>query len=363
MYIVYADDQLLYAPTMVHEGYAISKTKMKQELNKAGSFQFLLPPNNVKYNSLTKMKTIITVYDDEEEIFRGRILYDEKDFYQRKQIYCEGHMAFLNDTILRPFEFTGGIVAFLTMIINNHNSQVEAEKQFVLGNVTVVDNNNYINRSSIKYMTTWDVIEQKLIDTHGGYIRIRKGQNCYYLDYLESYNSINDQVVEFGKNLIDLTEYVTAEKLFTCLIPLGVTLDEETGEKLTIKSVNNNLDYIQNNTAISLFGKIWTTHEWEDVTIASNLLTKANAYLNECIELAVSLNINAVDLHLLDVNTSSIKLGDSVRVVSVPHGLDKYFLCSKVNMNLQSPDETEYTLGVSFKTLTDQQMDIQKKTN
>ena len=223
MYIVYADGQLLYAPTMVHEGYAISKTKMKSELNKAGSFQFLLPPNNVKYDDLVKLKTIITVYDDEDEIFRGRILYDEKDFYKRKQVYCEGHMAFLNDSVLRPFSYTGGIKDFLTMILNNHNSQVESAKQFKLGRITVVDNNDYINRSSIKYMSTWDVIEQKLIDTHGGYIRIRKESDGYYLDYLESYDSMNEQVVEFGKNLIDLTEYVTAEDLFTCLIPLGIS--------------------------------------------------------------------------------------------------------------------------------------------
>lgn len=363
MYTVYADNALLYSPTLVHEGYAISKTKMKSELNKAGSFQFLLPPNNLKYDDLVKLKTIITVFDDEEEIFRGRILYDEKDFYKRKQVYCEGHMAFLNDSVLRPFSYTGGIRDFLTMVLNNHNSQVESAKQFRLGIITVVDNNDYINRSSKKHMSTWDVIEQKLIDTHGGYIRIRKGSDGYYLDYLESYDSINEQVVEFGKNLIDLTEYVTAEDLFTCLIPLGVTLDDETGEKLTIESVNDGKDYIQNDTAIGLFGKVWKTHEWEDVTVASNLLTKARQYLNEYIEMAVSLNINAVDLHLLDVDTSSIKLGDSVRVVSVPHGLDKYFLCSKINMNLQSPDETEYTLGVSFKTLTDQQMEVLKKTN
>lgn len=364
MYIVYADDELLYSPTLVHEGFAISNTRLNFELNKAGSFQFLLPPNNVKYDNLVKLKTIITVYDDQEEIFRGRILYDEKDFYKRKQVYCEGHQAFLNDTILRPFEYTGSITNFLTMIINNHNSQVESAKQFTLGQVTVGDNNNYINRSSKKHMTTWNAIEQKLIDTHGGYIRIRKGSGgIYYLDYLESYNSVNTQVVEFGKNLIDLTEYVTAENLFTCLIPLGVTLNDETGEKLTIKDVNGGLDYVQNQTAINLFGKVWKVQEWDDVTLASNLLTKGTAFLNQSIDMAVSLNINAVDMHLLDVNTESIKLGDSIRVVSVPHGLDRYFLCSKVNMNLQSPDETEFTLGLSFKTLTDQQLEILKKTN
>lgn len=363
MYTVYADDELLYSPTLIHEGFAISNTKLSFELNKAGSFEFLLPPNNTRYNDLAKLKTIITVYEDDEEIFRGRILYDEKDFYKRKQVSCEGQMAFLNDSILRPFSYTGGIKGFLTMILENHNSQVEKSKQFKLGQVTVVDSNDYINRSSINHMSTWDVVEQKLINTHGGYIRIRKGSDGYYLDYLESYNSTNNQVVEFGKNLIDLTEYVTAENLFTCLIPLGATLNTETGEKLTIESVNGGKDYIQNDTAISLFGKVWRTQEWEDVTVASNLLNKAKKFLQEYINLAVSLNISAVDLHLLDVDTSSIKLGDSIRVVSVPHDLDKYFLCSKIDLDLQSPDKTVYTMGVCFKTLTQQQLEILKRTN
>lgn len=354
MYTVYADNQLLYSPTLVYEGYAISNTQMQLELNKAGSFQFLLPPNNAIYNDLVKLKTIITVYDDDDEIFRGRILYDEKDFYKQKQVYCEGHMAFFNDSILRPFSYSGSIIDFLSMVLNNHNKQVESAKKFKLGDVTVVDTNDYINRSSTDYMYTWDVIKQKLLDTLGGYIKIRKEADGYYLDYLDNFDSVSSQVIEFGKNLINLTEYVTAEDIFTCLIPLGATLNNETGEKLTIREVNGGLDYIQNTNAIALFGRVWRTHEWGDVTDASHLKKKGEARLQEYINSAITLNISAVDLHLLDVNTTAIRLGDLNRVLSVPHELDRYFLCSKINLNLQSPKSSVYTFGVSFKSLTQQ---------
>lgn len=68
---------------------------------------------------------------------------------------------------------------------------------------------------------------------------------------------------------------------------------------------------------------------WDDVTVAANLLTKGNAFLQSGIEMAVSLSIKAVDLHLLNVNTERIKLGDYIRVVSLPHKLDKYFCVLK----------------------------------
>ena len=65
--------------------------------------------------------------------------------------------------------------------IDNHNAQVEEEKRFKVGKVTVKDANGYINRSDTQYLSTYDSIFKKLIDTHGGIFefpaRIRR---CVY---------------------------------------------------------------------------------------------------------------------------------------------------------------------------------------
>ena len=49
----------------------------------------------------------------------------------------------------------------------------------------------------------------------------------------------------------------------TALIPLGAKLKDEegneTGERLTIKSVNNNVDYVYNAEAVAQYGYIFTT--------------------------------------------------------------------------------------------------------
>ena len=80
------------------------------------------------------------------------------------------------------------------------------------------------------------------------------------------------------------------------------------------------------------------------------------------VEMAVTLSIKAVDLNLLDVNTGRIKLGDYIRVISLPHGLDRYFLCSKIVLDMESPDKTEYTLGVGYTAMTDKQVASQKQS-
>lgn len=366
MYTIYADGEALYSPHLVNDGYGVLSPKLTVELNKSGSLSFILPPSNVRYDSIQKLKTIITVMQDNEEIFRGRVLHDEKDFYNRKNVYCEGELSFLLDSIQRPYTFQGDIPALFRKFINNHNEQVEAEKQFTVGNITVTDPNDYINRENSGYSNTLDEIKAKLIDTHGGYIRPRLQNGIRYIDLVEEYGKISSQVIEFGVNMLDITEYITAEDVFTVLIPLGAEQKDAEGNaagRLTIESVNGGKDYIEDATAIALFGRIWKVQQWDDVTIASNLLTKGNETLKAGIEMAVSLTMKAVDMHLLDVDTERIKLGDYIRVVSPPHKLDKNFLCSKIVIDMVNPDNTEYTFGYSFTSLTEKQINESKKNS
>lgn len=363
MYTIYADGNALYSPHLVSEGYGVFSPKLTLEVNKAGSLTFVLPPNNVMYDKIQKLKTIITVLQDKEEIFRGRILHEEKDFYNRKKVYCEGELSFLLDSVVRPYTFKGDISALFRRFISNHNEQVEGTKQFTVGSITVTDTNNYINRENSDYSNTLDEIKSKLIDTHRGYIRPRLQNGIRYIDLVEEYGKVSSQVIEFGVNMLDITEYITAKDVFTILIPLGAEQKDTKGNttgRLTIESVNDGKDYIEDTSAIALFGRIWRTEKWDDVTIDRNLLTKGNAFLKSGIEMAVSLTIKAVDLHLLKVDTERIKLGDYVRVISLPHKLDKNFFCSKIVIDMVNPDKTEFTFGVSFTALTDKQVNSTK---
>ena len=70
-----------------------------------------------------------------------------------------------------------------------HNSQVKDFQKIQLGNVTVTDPNNYLARSSIEYLSSWEVINSRLLKNYGGYLIIRDEKGINYLDYLEDFTS------------------------------------------------------------------------------------------------------------------------------------------------------------------------------
>lgn len=106
MFSAYADDKLFYSPRLLNEGYAITEPQATLELNKAGSFTFNLPFINPMHSSLKKLKTIITIREDDEVLWKGRVLNDAKDFYNTKAVTCEGELAFLNDIQYEPHDYS-----------------------------------------------------------------------------------------------------------------------------------------------------------------------------------------------------------------------------------------------------------------
>ena len=243
------------------------------------------------------------------------------------------------------------VAEYFAIVIANHNADVDIGKQFTVGSVTVTDPNDSLYRIH-SYENTWECIEDKLLDRLGGYIRIRMSGNTRLIDYVTSYGNVNPQIIRFVENILDLVREVRGENVATVLVPLGAA-DEETGEKLTVKSVNDGLDYIEDTEAIQTYGRIVKTVEFDDVTVASNLLTKGYSELAKVSKPTITLTMTAVDLHLVDVNIERIKIGDSIRVLSEPHGIDEYMIVQKLQLDFQHPENSVVTLGAVKQTLDD----------
>lgn len=365
MYTIYSDGRLVYAPHLSDAGCGVFTPKLTVELNKAGSLAFVMPPDNVMYNSINKLSSIITVEQDGEELFRGRVLNDEKDFYNQKKNYCEGELAFLIDSIQRPYTYTGTVGDLFRKFITYHNSRVETSKRFTVGTVSVSSANKTITVAGEDYPSTMDAITEKLLDVYGGYLVTRGSGSTRYIDWVETSGEDNTQSIEFGMNLLDVTEYISGENLFTVLVPVGKRLTDNNGDfagYVDITSVNGGTDYIENSTAVSLFGRIEASESWSDIEDPSELKTVAQEYLEQCIELAITLSVKAIDLNLLDVKYERIRLGDWVRVISPPHDLDKWFQCTKIVYDLIDPEKTEYVFGVDFTSFTDKQTENDKNS-
>lgn len=358
MYRIYADDTLIYDSTL--EDYKIGKGTVSLETNKSGSFTFSIYPDHFYYNDFVRLKTVITVYKSGRIIFRGRILNDVTDYWNNKVITCEGELGFLQDSIIRPFSFAGSPADLFKKFVNEHNAQVDDFKRFKIGTVTVVDPNGYIGRENAGYETALSNLNGRLIEsTLGGYFHITHDDNdpIPTLHYLADFTNVARQTVEFGSNLKDYTKTIKADDIATAIIPLGAEIDDgdenTENKKLTIAAVNGGKDYVYNESAVALYGWIFKVASWDDVTDAANLKAKAESYLNGIVQQNITIELTAIDLHLLDRSIDSFKIGDYIRVISAPHNFDSTLLCNKQTIDLLKPENDTLTLGYTYSTFTE----------
>lgn len=366
MYKIYADETLIYDSTL--EDYKIGKGSVTLETNKSGSFTFSIYPDHFFYDNFVRLKTVITVYKSGRIVFRGRILSDVTDYWNNKVITCEGELGFLQDSIIRPFSFSGTPEALFKKFVQEHNSQVDEFKRFKIGTVTVVDPNSYIARENSGYESALSNLNSRLIeDSLGGYFYINHGEDgtdpIPTINYLADFTNVATQVIEFGSNLKNYTKTVKAEDIATAIIPLGATIEKETSdeeteeetteERVTIVDVNGGKDYVYSEEGVGLYGWIFKSITWDDVTEAANLKTKAEAYLESIVKQTITIELTAIDLHLLDHSIESFHVGDYIRVISLPHNFDSTLLCNKQTIDLLKPENDSLILGATYTTLTE----------
>lgn len=354
MYRVYCNDSPLY--DLRDEDLVLISPIVKIGENTAGSFEFSILPKHPHYEEVNELTSVITAYDGDEEIFCGRVVEITKDLYNRKKVICEGELAYFNDSIQRPAKYQGLTVrGYLETLVNIHNQQVKnqgIDKTFKVGAVTVQDKNDYVYKYT-NWESTLEVIKTDLLNTYGGYLRIRKENGVRYIDYLADYPNTNTQVIEFGSNLLDFTHDMVASDIVTAVIPLGARLEDVTEVEgldayLTIKDVNGGVDYVYSQEAVKSYGWIFKTVKWDDVHVADNLLRKGKEYLSDIQFAQITLTVSAVDLHMLHVDMERIKVLDEIRVTSSPNGLDRFFPVSEMTIYLDKPSNNKLTLGTSY---------------
>ena len=348
MYQVYCDGQLLHDPRL--QDYQLLSPSLSLELNKTGTFTFTMYPDHPGYGVISKLKSIITVEKDGAVLFRGRPLSSKEGFYKQLDYTCEGELAFLLDSRVRPFEMAGGVSELFSYLIQQHNEQVEEAKQFKAGQVTVTDPNDYINRSNVTYETTWDILNTRLLDTLGGYLWVRHEPDGVYLDYLADFPYTSGQRIVFGENLLDYAQTRSGDEIITALLPLGAKLTDSEGktteERLTIASVNDGKDYVYDQAAVEQYGWIFTTQNWDDVTQAGNLKQKGLDALREKIKTVDTIEMTAADLSQMDKSFDDFRIGQYVFVDSPPHGMDgEKFLVTKMTLNLSDPSQNKLIFG------------------
>lgn len=319
--------------------------------NLNGQAEFKVYAGHPHYGKVKKLTTDIIVRNDDEDAFYGRVLYDDEDSDGTKQVFVEGELAFLCDSVQRPRVYHNiGVRDYLTNVINIHNDQVEERKRFTVGRVTVEDANDSLYRFS-NWETTRETLKDKLSDRLGGHFVIRRENSVRYIDYLSDndYYSRCEQPIKFGKNLLSFARNFDATDLATCIIPLGTILDESSveglDERLTIKEANGGKDYVTDDAAVAAYGKIYRTIVFDDVTLPTNLKAKGQKYLTQTQYEKMALECKAIDLNFTDKEFERFTLGSLVHCVSKPHALDAWYPVTKQRFYLTDFKKNTITLG------------------
>lgn len=407
-----ADKRLIYAPN--NRNALVLSPKLTREVSKGGSLSFTMTRDHEQYESLQKMSTCITVEQDNKEIWRGRVLSHEADWYNRRVIYCEGALSYFNDSAITPFNYEGKLAQFLQHLIDAHNQQCGnmKMKRFELGTVTAALGDlvvHYGDRDSYgvgeDYGSTWDIIDKMVLKTYGGYayctFDAATGNNVLnYCDQAFEADRLVNQTIEYGVNLLDFTEKTDTNSLFTRVYPMGSkhTVEETKwkwkflwwGEKYTesheerygisgtdaatvnkclpkgysyrLDSSDGDCGWIQNDAAAQKFGIVSALGEY-DTDSDNDTFAAGVQDLQKNSLMVTSYTVKAVDLRDAGYDKDRLTFASYAHIISKPHSIDVIMLCTKLVEPLDQPDKKEYTFGMTRQTLTDRQVANLGRTN
>ncbi len=358
LFRIYVDGALFYHPQM--SKLAITQTQVQEDAENIDCLTLSAPFNHPYLHSIRPIASTIVCKKGNEVVFEGRALDDGSDFYNTHTWNCESCLAYLKDSIQPPYSYTGSLRGLLEMFLTNHNATVEEKKRFVLGNITVTDDNDYVAYSSSGYSVTLDAVREKLIKTHGGYLAVRYSGDTKYLDYLEDFSTASVQTVEYGKNLLDVKITRDHMQRISALLPQGAVIKEtdaegqevETDRRVDISSVNGGVNYIYDPDAVAEIGWVWRTEVWENVTIPYNLLRKAQARLAELVDGVTSMELTIVDESDTGADIGDIHARQYVDCSSPPHGIEGRYLCVARTRDYLNPAGNTITIGATSVTLT-----------
>lgn len=406
------DKRLIYAPN--NRSALVLSPKLTREVSKGGSLSFTMTRDHEQYESLQKMSTCITVEQDDKEIWRGRVLSHEADWYNRRVIYCEGALSYFNDSAITPFNYEGKLAQFLQHLIDAHNQQCGnmIMKRFELGTVTAALGDlvvHYGDRDSYgvgeDYGSTWDIIDKMVLKVYGGYAYCTynpaTGNNVLnYCDQSFEADRLVNQTIEYGVNLLDFTEKTDTNSLFTRVYPMGSkhTVEETKwkwkflwwGEKYTesheerygisgtdaatvnkylpkgysyrLDSSDGDCGWIQNDAAAQKFGIVSALGEY-DTDSDNDTFAAGVQDLQKNSLMVTSYTVKAVDLRDAGYDKDRLTFAGYAHIISKPHSIDVIMLCTKLVEPLDQPDKKEYTFGMTRQTLTDRQVANLGRTN
>ena len=388
--------RVLYGKQLLFDPYTddrITDTKLSSKLNAASYFDFTIAPTHSLYSKLAERAEEVRIYFNNLILFKGEITKIEEDFEGNYSVSCTGVLDYLTATRVRPYSTVQGeqpltcpatFDGYFQWLIDQHNSNcLDSRKRFSVGvnQGNILDKNNYIYRSSEQRPTTASEIEDKILNSAGGYLFVRYKDDLNILDLYADVHDVNTQIIDYGINMLDFTKTTTTESQYTAVVATGYTPNPPEGQPdakmkpITLEGCTDGGtpysstivkmgDRVYDVEAVNRYGY----HEYyvsnTDITTYDGLLYYACKTLNTLLSPALTISVKAVDLALImGEKYKHLLLGQAVRIRSKPRKVDEYLMVNSIDLDLMNPENTTFDLGASYDTLTGQQSAYLKSLN
>lgn len=384
------DKQILFD---VYSGDYVTDAQLSMSVNAISYFDFTISLTHSLYDIIAEHAGIVELYFDDAKLFSGEITKISVDLNGNKDITCAGALDYLSYTLVRPYSTIDGeadllapssVDGYFNWLIEQHNKHcLDSRKHFFVGvnQGNLLDNNNYIYRASSTLPTTSSEIEDKILNSIGGYLYVRYKDDKNILDLYADTHEANTQIIDFGVNITDFVKTTSTDDQYTAVIATGYTPDppeDDPQKKMTpitlegcvdggtpySPSIVKMGDVVYDVNAVARYGYKEYHVSNDDIKTYYGLLQYACKVLNKLLSPSLSVSVKAVDLSLyMKDKYEHMQVGQAVRVRSKLHNIDEYLVVNSITLDMNNPENTEYQLGESYDTLTGQQSSYLRSLN
>lgn len=382
MYKVKVDEKLLCFTGSVNGMEYVTDPDVKLVVNGVDSFSFAIYPQHPLYKKIVCKVSRVKIWRDSELLFYGEVTGYSQDMYGIRTYDCEGALAWLNDLHF-AYSISGATPKdVLYWYIKMYNQKLrDKSKSFELGTVTVHKamtqdgTEGTIARSSGVYPSFWEEIQDKLLDSFGGILRVRYvgSDTCAgYIDWLAIPDGTCAQDVRYAKNLLNCDWTYDCTSIATAVVPLGkrkdssgdnevrLTIDKADDDDATfmIQYMTGTDDLVKSGNMVysksrmEKYGLIQQAVTFDDITDAGTLAYQGAVWLRQNGKAASTISAEAIDLADIDESVEHFTLGDYVRTKLPSDIAENLFPITAIEIPIAAPENAKLTVGTQESSIT-----------
>lgn len=376
MYQILIDGVLLY--DAVDDSQSVSEASITQEINAAAYLD--LTVSGTSPVAISEGSSVAEVLWEGKTLFHGLVTDVTEDTYGQLKVSAVSDIDRLNDVLVRPNSTDGSVGeqspstlgAYFQWLVTQYNSGNVGGFRIDVG----VNQGDQLRTTPLSIETTDYPSVASCIDSNvlsnGGYLYYTPFSGGGTLDLYADLHEASDQLIEVGENVVSIEVTRTDDGVVTALVPYA-TVD---GEELTISGASGaelqmlsnagfsvNGDAFYSDEQVAKYGYREARVEFDGATSVTELVQLAVPYLRTVMSPSVTVSVKAVDMALYKDGYDHLRVGQAVHVRSALHGIDEYMAVQDMDLDLEDPSQTSYTLGVSYDTLTGQQSAFLSKLN